>query len=266
MGIEVGIAGGLMTAYLAGLSALAPAFAALQLLALFADTDIRRSLAGGWLVLQRAERGRTGQGLGGRLVGIVLVDEDTGAPIGPARAIWRGLLHALDAVPTFAGFVRPVTHVRRRTWADTISRSVVVRTDLIDRIALAGVAGQCVVAVGAQSGVARVGGETVQRAAHPAQLHRIGPPAAAEATPESPATHDQEAAEPVPPEADQSWQHQGGGRGLVEAQEGGCCLTAGADRHERGSTGRAGDGRDRADRVPGEPARLRKISSPVRRS
>ncbi|WP_329485042.1 hypothetical protein OG618_00335 [Kitasatospora sp. NBC_01246] len=62
-GIEVGIAGGLMTAYLAGLSALAPAFAALQVLALLADTDIRGALAGvyrvvwgRWLVLQWAER------------------------------------------------------------------------------------------------------------------------------------------------------------------------------------------------------------------
>ncbi|MFI9332650.1 RDD family protein [Kitasatospora sp. NPDC052868] len=142
-GIEVGIAGGLMTAYLAALSALAPAFAALQLLALLADTDIRGALAGGywvvgggWLVLQWAERGRTGQGLGGRLVGIVTVDEDTGAPIGAARAVWRGVLHGLDALPAFAGFVRPVTHVRRQTWADTISRSVVVRRELIDRIAL----------------------------------------------------------------------------------------------------------------------------------
>lgn len=60
-----------MTAYLAGLSALSPAFAALQVLALLADTDIRGALAGGywvvgggWLLMQWAERGRTGQGLG----------------------------------------------------------------------------------------------------------------------------------------------------------------------------------------------------------
>ncbi|MFJ4673846.1 RDD family protein [Kitasatospora purpeofusca] len=79
----------------------------------------------GWLVLQWAERGRTGQSLGWRLVGIVLVDEDTG-----------GLLHVLDALPALAGFVWPVTRVRRQTWADSISRSVVVRSDLAERIAL----------------------------------------------------------------------------------------------------------------------------------
>ncbi|MFF2549060.1 RDD family protein [Kitasatospora sp. NPDC058063] len=142
-GVEVGIAGGLMTAYLAGLSVLSPAFAALQVVAFFAGEDIRGVLAGGywvvgggWLLVQWAERGRTGQGLGGRLVGIVLVDEDTGAPIGAARALVRGVLHVLDALPGFAGFVRPVTQVRRQTWADSISRSVVVRQDVIDRIAL----------------------------------------------------------------------------------------------------------------------------------
>ncbi|GAA2984297.1 hypothetical protein GCM10010519_18430 [Streptomyces lactacystinicus] len=141
--MEVGIAGGLMTAYLAALSVLSPAFAALQVVALFAGEDIRGVLAGGywvvgggWLLVQWAERGRTGQGLGGRLVGIVLVDEDTGAPIGAARALVRGVLHVLDALPGFAGFVRPVTQVRRQTWADSISRSVVVRQDVIDRIAL----------------------------------------------------------------------------------------------------------------------------------
>ncbi|MEE1821601.1 RDD family protein [Streptomyces sp. BE20] len=108
-GVEVGIAGGLMSAYLAALNGLSPAFAALQLLALLADTDIRGALAGGywvvdggWLLVQWAERGRSGQGLGGRLVGIVTVDEDTGAPIGAARAIWRGVLHVLDALPAFA--------------------------------------------------------------------------------------------------------------------------------------------------------------------
>lgn len=34
-----------------------------------------------------------------------------------------------------------------------------------------------------------------------------------------------------------------------------------ADRHEQSSTGRAGDGRDRGDRGPGEPARLRRPPS-----
>uniref|UniRef100_UPI002F907159 RDD family protein n=1 Tax=Kitasatospora indigofera TaxID=67307 RepID=UPI002F907159 len=141
-GIDLGIAGGLMTAYLAALTAVAPAFALVQVVALLADVDIRGALAGGywvvgggWLVLQWAERGRTGQSLGQRLVGIVTVDEDTGAPVGAARSILRGLLHTLDAAPAFAGFLRPVTHVRAQTWADTISRTVVVRMELINRIA-----------------------------------------------------------------------------------------------------------------------------------
>ncbi|WP_380282553.1 hypothetical protein [Kitasatospora purpeofusca] len=66
------------------------------------------------------------------------MDEDTGAPVGPARAVVRGVLHVLDALLAFAGFVRPVTQGQRQTWADSISRSVVVRMDLIDRITLPG--------------------------------------------------------------------------------------------------------------------------------
>ncbi|MFF2545721.1 hypothetical protein ACFVUY_24525 [Kitasatospora sp. NPDC058063] len=64
--------------------------------------------------MQWTERGRTGQGLRGRLVGIVLVDEDTGAPIGAARALVRGVLHVLDALSGFAGSAfRPFARQRR---------------------------------------------------------------------------------------------------------------------------------------------------------
>lgn len=141
-GIDLGIAGGLMTAYLAALHLAAPAFAAVQLLALLADVDVRGWLAGGywvvgagWLVLQWAERGRTGESLGQRLAGVVLVDEESGAPVGPARSILRGLLHVLDTLPACAGYLRPLVHPRRQTWADSIARTVVVRRELIESIA-----------------------------------------------------------------------------------------------------------------------------------
>ncbi|MFF7459630.1 RDD family protein [Kitasatospora sp. NPDC008115] len=141
-GIDLGLAGGLMTAYLAALAVAQPAFAAVQLLALLADVDIRGALSqgywlvgGGWLVVQWAGRGRSGESLGQRLVGVVTVDEETGAPVGPARSILRGVLHVLDVLPAGAGFVRPVVHPRRQTWADSISRTVVVRRDLIEAIA-----------------------------------------------------------------------------------------------------------------------------------
>ncbi|MET9402080.1 RDD family protein [Kitasatospora sp. NPDC002965] len=141
-GIDLGIAGGLMTAYGVALHVAQPVFAAVQLLALLADVDVRGAFAGGywvvggvWLVVQWVARGQSGESLGQRLAGVVTVDEETGAPVGPARSILRGLLHVLDVLPVCAGFVRPVVHPRRQTWADSISRTVVVRRDFIDSIA-----------------------------------------------------------------------------------------------------------------------------------
>ncbi|MGW3077839.1 RDD family protein [Kitasatospora sp. NPDC001132] len=141
-GVDLGIAGGLMTAYLASLYAAQPGLAVLQLFALLADVDVRGWLAqgywlvgAGWLVVQWAERGRTGESLGQRLAGVVTVDEETGAPIGAARSILRGLLHVLDTLPAGAGFLRPVVHARHQTWADSIARTVVVRRSLIETIA-----------------------------------------------------------------------------------------------------------------------------------
>ncbi|MGW2543069.1 RDD family protein [Kitasatospora sp. NPDC001574] len=140
--VELGIAGGLMATYTALLHLASPVFALGQLAALLAGIDVRGALASlywaagaAWLVVQWTVRGRTGQSLGQRLVGIVVVDQDTGAPIGPARSILRSLLHTLDTLPLGAGYVRPVVHHQRQTWADTISRTVVVRMDLINTIA-----------------------------------------------------------------------------------------------------------------------------------
>lgn len=132
-----------MTAYLALLYVARPAFALVQLAALLSGVDLRGFFASAyWLVgaafllSQWALRGTTGQSLGQQLMGIVTVDEDTGAPIGKARSIVRSLLHVLDVLPAFAGYARPVVHPRRQTWADTISRSVVMRMDFINSIAV----------------------------------------------------------------------------------------------------------------------------------
>jgi hypothetical protein len=66
---------------------------------------------------------------------IVTVDEDTGAPVGPARSIIRSLLHVLDIAPVFFGYVRPVFQYRRQTWADQICHTVVVKVETINAIA-----------------------------------------------------------------------------------------------------------------------------------
>ncbi|GAB7188935.1 hypothetical protein ATKI12_8766 [Kitasatospora sp. Ki12] len=140
--IELGLAGGIMTAYTAILYIAKPAFAVLQVVGMLVGLDVRAAftsaywlLGAGFLTWQWAVRGRTGESIGQRLMGIVLVDEDTGAPVGPARSVIRSLCHVVDILPAFAGYARPVVHPRCQTFADSITHTVVVKRSLINSIA-----------------------------------------------------------------------------------------------------------------------------------
>ena len=140
--IEISIAGGIATAYSIALVVAKPVFALVQALALIFGVHLQSTflflywgLGSGFLVWQAALRGRTGQSLGQRLMRIVLVDEDTGRPVGPARSVLRSVLHVVDIAPVFFGYVRPVFQYRRQTWADQICRTVVVTIETINKIA-----------------------------------------------------------------------------------------------------------------------------------
>ena len=69
--------------------------------------------------------GRTGQSFGKRRVGLRLVGQDTAAPIGPAQAFVRDLVHLLDGL-TVVGFLWPRWDERRQSLADKLMRTVVV--------------------------------------------------------------------------------------------------------------------------------------------
>lgn len=73
------------------------------------------------------EQGHTGQTRGKRRLGIRLVGERDGHPIGPRRSVARHLLHVVDAVPLAAGWLRPLWHRKRQTFADTLVGAVVVK-------------------------------------------------------------------------------------------------------------------------------------------
>jgi len=140
--IEISIAGGIGTAYSILLVVARPVFALVEAVALLLGVHLEPvflllywALGVVFLVWQWALRGSTGQSLGQRLMRIVLVDEDTGRPVGPARSILRSLLHVLDVAPVFFGYVRPVFQYRAQTWADQICRTVVVSVDTINKIA-----------------------------------------------------------------------------------------------------------------------------------
>jgi uncharacterized RDD family membrane protein YckC len=78
---------------------------------------------------QVIRQGRTGQSLGKQWVGIRLVREDDGRPLGGGLTFGRSLLHILDALPCYLGFLWPLWDPKRQTFADKIVKSVVVRAD-----------------------------------------------------------------------------------------------------------------------------------------
>ena len=140
--IEISVAGGVSTAYSVALLVARPVFALIEVAGLVVGVhlepvfvDLYGLLPVLFLLWQWVQRGTTGQSLGMRLMRIVLVDEDTGRPVGAARSVLRSVLHVLDVAPCFFGYLRPVFQYRRQTWADQVCRTVVVDMATINKIA-----------------------------------------------------------------------------------------------------------------------------------
>jgi uncharacterized RDD family membrane protein YckC len=70
--------------------------------------------------------GATGQSPGKRLTGLKVISETTGGVIGGGAGIVRGLLHILDGVICYVGFLLPLWDAKRQTIADKIIHTVVV--------------------------------------------------------------------------------------------------------------------------------------------
>ncbi|SDP44754.1 Uncharacterized membrane protein YckC, RDD family [Pedococcus dokdonensis] len=69
--------------------------------------------------------GRTGQSIGKKAMGIRLVDEHSGRPIGAGMAFVRDLAHYLDGA-AYIGYLWPLWDDKRQTFADKILNTVVV--------------------------------------------------------------------------------------------------------------------------------------------
>jgi len=83
-------------------------------------------LALGLQIWNRAfKQGRTGQSIGKKVMGIRLVDEYSGQPIGAGMAFVRELAHALDGA-IYIGYLWPLWDDKRQTFADKILNTVVV--------------------------------------------------------------------------------------------------------------------------------------------
>jgi uncharacterized RDD family membrane protein YckC len=85
------------------------------------------ALAGFLIWNQIIRQGRTGQSLGKQWVGTRLIREDNGQTLGGWLTFGRQLLHFLDSLACYVGWLWPLWDAKRQTFADKIVKSVVVR-------------------------------------------------------------------------------------------------------------------------------------------
>jgi uncharacterized RDD family membrane protein YckC len=67
-----------------------------------------------------------GQSLGKKAVGMRLLSEETGQPIGTVNALLRDICHFVDGIICDVGFLFPLWDIKRQTLSDKIMRTVVV--------------------------------------------------------------------------------------------------------------------------------------------
>jgi uncharacterized RDD family membrane protein YckC len=72
------------------------------------------------------QAGTTGQSWGKKALGLKLVSESTGQPIGPGMAFARDICHILDSLACFIGWLFPLWDAKRQTFADKIISTVVI--------------------------------------------------------------------------------------------------------------------------------------------
>jgi hypothetical protein len=71
-----------------------------------------------------------GQSIGNKILGIRVLDADSGRSLPVARAFVRALMSNLSALPCFLGFFWVLWGPRKRTWHDIVADSLVVRASV----------------------------------------------------------------------------------------------------------------------------------------
>jgi uncharacterized RDD family membrane protein YckC len=72
-------------------------------------------------------QGNTGQSIGKKQIGIKLISEQTGQPLGPLMTFVRQIAHFLDGI-CFIGYLWPLWDEKKQTFADKIMTSIVIKT------------------------------------------------------------------------------------------------------------------------------------------
>lgn len=96
------------------------------------DTSVLASIGGlaflGLAIWQLIREGRTGQTVGKQALGIRLVRESDGQPLGVGMAFVRRIAHILDSLACYLGWLWPAWDAKRQTFADKICGTIVIRT------------------------------------------------------------------------------------------------------------------------------------------
>ena len=71
-------------------------------------------------------QGTTGYSIGKQVLGIKLVNEQTGQPIGAGMSFVRQLAHILDALACLIGYLWPLWDAKRQTFADKLLTTIVI--------------------------------------------------------------------------------------------------------------------------------------------
>ncbi|MEQ4206081.1 RDD family protein [Actinopolymorpha sp. B17G11] len=78
-----------------------------------------------WNVVIR--QGSTGQTVGKQVLGLKLLRESDGQPVGAGVAFVRALAHVLDGMACYIGYLWPLWDQKRQTFADKIMSTLVVK-------------------------------------------------------------------------------------------------------------------------------------------
>ena len=70
-----------------------------------------------------------GQSIGNKILGIRVLDADTGRSLPYPRAFARALVSNLSALAFFLGYLWMLWEPRKRTWHDIVANSLVVKAD-----------------------------------------------------------------------------------------------------------------------------------------
>lgn len=78
-------------------------------------------------------QGRTGATIGKKVVGIRLVSESTGRPIGGWLCFGRMFVHVIDSAVFYLGYLWPLWDAKRQTWTDKVLSTVVIEGPPVEK-------------------------------------------------------------------------------------------------------------------------------------